>query len=108
MIFASSDRRDGPDWHVQRIDEAGRLVGEPHLAVQLLSERPHHAGAKALAYWRLNRGSSAFSPDKAKLLLRLIYRPCDFHAPGRDGKSAKFGRIRTEFIESHRQGNDRA
>ena len=73
-----SRRLKGIERDVQRIDEAGPFIGELNLAVQLLAERRHHAGAEALPYRRFNSRTSAFSPDKVKPLLRHIRRGLGF------------------------------
>src|ERR1700752_5247880 len=77
--------RDRAKRHIQRVDKSARSVGELHLTGQLLAKRLHHSGAEASPGGRLDRRASPFRPDKAKPLLRLIHRPCDFHAARGDG-----------------------
>src|SRR5579872_206791 len=77
--------RDRAKRHVQRVDKSAWPVGELHLTGQLLAKRLHHSGAEASPGGRLDRRTSSFRPNKAKPLLQLVHRPCDFHAARGDG-----------------------
>ena len=66
-----------------------------HLAVQLLAERFHHAGAEAAAFRRLDRRASPFGPGQAEPLLFIVDGPCDLDAAGRDRERAEMAATAT-------------
>src|SRR5487761_2273653 len=78
---SSCSRYDRAKWHIQRIDKSRRLVGESHLAAQLLAEGLHHTGAEAPPSWKADRGAAAFGPGKVQSMLLIVDRPGDIDAP---------------------------
>jgi len=76
-----------------------------HLAVQLLTERLHHAGAKLCRAGGSTAGPSLSVQTRRSLRLESSI----VHAIStRQGRSAKFGGVRAQLVESHRKRNDRA
>ena len=96
----SSLHRQGDERHIQNISEACWLVSELHLTVQLLSERPHHAGAEALPAWHVDRRPIPFGPGQPDILL-VIDRPANFHMPAGHGERAELRGVRAQFVECH-------
>src|SRR6266404_6708468 len=79
----------GGQWHVQRVNEAARLVSQLDLAFKLLAEGLDQARAEAPLSGRLDHGAIRLSPNQTQTLRPGIKRPSDGDAAGRHRQCAE-------------------
>src|SRR6185437_9299753 len=90
------------------VNKAGWFVGEVYLTIQLLTQRPHHPGAKAAPGRNNDWGTSALDPNEMKPFFSFVNRPRDFYAAGRNRERAKFRCVSTKLVKRHCQRDDGA
>src|SRR5258706_8872211 len=80
---SAAGRCKGGQRHIQRVNEAARLVSQLDLAFKLLAERLNQTRAEAPLSRRLHRGAVSLSPAQMQTMGIGIKRPGDGDAPGR-------------------------
>src|ERR1700721_3951168 len=78
LVITSSRRRDQRSHrHVQDVNEPGRIVSQFNLALQLLPQRSHQTGSKALSGGSMDRWTILLGPRQAQSQRLFIDLPFD-------------------------------
>src|ERR1700730_12672065 len=64
-------------WHVERVDETGRLIAQPHVALELLAERLDQACPETAPFGSMDRRAVPLGPCQEHALRLLVQCPGD-------------------------------
>src|ERR1700730_7901956 len=95
-------------WHVECVDEAGRLIGQPHVALELLAERLDQACPETAPFGSMDCRAVPLGPCQVQALGLLVQCPGDVDASLWHRQGAELRGVRADLVERHRDGNDGA
>jgi hypothetical protein len=99
-------RGQGSHRNIECVHEAGRLVGEPHVAVELLAKGFDQSCPEAGIFGKVDGGTVLLGPCKVQTLGLWVQRPADVNASLRNRQGAKLRGVRVTLVKRYRDGDE--